>query len=380
MQAIERSDVQYTPGLFRHLDQCLHCSSCEAMCPSRVPFSRLMDTARVAIEPHRKRSLANNTLRRTALRLVASPAWTRTLAVLLTIHQKLGLQRLIDQAPGLPAAVKRLNRLLPMRQIDSPAERAPIMERRGVVNLFVGCAGYLFDRQTLNAAQRLLEGLGYQVVVPAQQGCCGALHQHNGDPATAARLMERNRMAFSANDHPIVVTASGCAAHLTDARLACRHGPADHFAQRVTDIVHFLHFRRGAELRFQPLEETVAVHIPCTHRNVLGQHQDTLDILKRIPGIETLLINPDGGCCGAAGSFMITQAELSERLRRPLIDTLVHSGVRLLLTTNIGCALQLRAGLKERGLGIDVQHPVVLLDRLLQPGLPTPLTTKDTKE
>jgi glycolate oxidase iron-sulfur subunit len=285
---------------------------------------------------------------------------------MLRIHQKLGLQWLIGQAPVLPTAVRRLNNLLPMVQIGSPAPRRPATERRGVVNLFRGCAGSLFDQQTLDASQRLLEGLGYQVKVPAGQGCCGALHQHNGDPATAALLADRNRTSFAVNNDPILPTASGCTAHLRDYQHLYENKPADGFTERVNDILHFLRRQARPEVQFQPFDETVAVHIPCTHRNVLKQHQDILDILGWIPGIEPHVINPNGGCCGAAGSYMLTQPALSERLRAPLIDTLVHSGATTLLTTNIGCAIQLQAGLKEHAVAIEVLHPVVLLERLLQ--------------
>jgi glycolate oxidase iron-sulfur subunit len=325
-----------------------------------------MDTARVTIEAQRHRSLANRMVRRMGLQLVASPAWTKILATTLKLHQKLGLQWLIGKTPGLPAAIKRLHRLLPTAQSINPAARRSVMERRGAVNLFRGCAGSLFDQQTLNAAQRLLESLGYQVNVPEQQGCCGALHQHNGDPATAARLADENRKAFSTNNDPILLTASGCTAHLTRYKSLYENGQTNSFAERISDILHFLRPQNRAKVQFQPLEQTVAVYIPCTHRNVLGQQQDILDILRWIPGIEPLVINPNGGCCGAAGSYMLSQPELSERLREPLIDTLVQSGARLLLTTNIGCAIQLQAGLKERGVAIEVLHPVVLLDRLLK--------------
>ncbi len=365
MQAIEQPDAQYSAGLFRHLDQCLQCGACEAMCPSRVPFGRLMDTARVTIEARRHRSLANRMVRRMGLQLVASPAWTKILATTLKLYQKLGLHWLIGKTPALPAAIKRLHRLLPTAQSVNPAARRSVMERRGAVNLFRGCAGSLFDQQTLNAAQRLLESLGYRVNVPEQQGCCGALHQHNGDPAAAARLADVNRKAFSTNNDPILPTASGCTAHLTKYKSQYENGQTNSLAERVNDILHFLRRQNRAKVQFQSLEETVAVYIPCTHRNVLGQQQDILDILRWIPGIEPLVINPNGGCCGAAGSYMLSQPELSERLREPLIDTLVQSGARLLLTTNIGCAIQLQAGLRERGVAIDVLHPVVLLDRLL---------------
>ncbi|MEN8802785.1 MAG: (Fe-S)-binding protein [Thiogranum sp.] len=366
MQAIDQPDAQYTAGFFRHLDQCLHCGACEAMCPSRVPFGRLMDTARAAIEPHRKRSPANRVLRRMALHCIASPAWTKALAIAIRTYQRLGLQWLVAKAPCLPVIVKHLNRLLPtVLESDNPSARKHVTEQRGVVNLFRGCAGSLFDQQSLNAAQRLLESLGYRVNVPPQQGCCGALHQHNGDPDTAARLADGNWRAFSANSGPVLVTASGCTAHLSGYNNLYENEPANAFAERVNDIAHFLCRQNRANVQFRPLEETVAVYIPCTHRNALRQQQDILDILSWIPGIEPLVINPQGGCCGAAGSYMLSQPELSGRLREPLMDTLVQCGARLLLTTNIGCAIQLQAGLKERRVAIDILHPVVLLDRLL---------------
>jgi glycolate oxidase iron-sulfur subunit len=368
MQAIDQHQAHYTAGLFRHLDQCLLCGSCEAMCPSGVPFGRLMDAARAAVEPHRKRPTAKRVLRRLALHALASRSWTSILSTTVRLHQRLGLQRLIDRTPGVSLAVKRLNRLIPAPADDASVapESSPVRAQRGRVNLFRGCAGTLFDQSTLNAAQRLLESLGYRVNVPERQGCCGALHQHNGDPAAAARLAKANQTAFGTNGDPILVTASGCAAHLTAYGGIYGHQEAEGVAQRVEDILHFLKRDGGHQLRFRRFAEKLAVYIPCTHRNVLRQQQDILDILSWIPGAEAHVVNPDGGCCGAAGSYMLSQSELAERLRRPLIEAIAQAQVRLLLTANIGCAIHLQAGLRERGLAIEVLHPVVLLDRLYQ--------------
>jgi glycolate oxidase iron-sulfur subunit len=368
MQAIDQHDAQYTAGLFRHLDQCLLCGSCEAMCPSGVPFGRLMDAARAIVEPHRKRPTANRLLRRLALQALASRRWTSILSTTARFHQRLGLQRLVDRTPGLSPAVKRLSRLIPApaHQGSVVPESSPVPAQRGRVNLFRGCAGTLFDQRTLNAAQRLLESLGYRVNIPARQGCCGALHQHNGDPAAAARLAEANQMAFGTNSDPILVTASGCAAHLTAYGGIYGRQAAEDFAQRTEDILHFLKREGRQELRFKRFAEKLAVYIPCTHRNVLRQQQDILDVLSWIPGAQAYVVNPNGGCCGAAGSYMLTQTELAERLRRPLIEVIDQAEARLLLTTNIGCAIHLQAGLRERGLAIEVLHPVALLDRLQQ--------------
>ncbi|HFD80794.1 MAG TPA: (Fe-S)-binding protein [Gammaproteobacteria bacterium] len=359
MQGIARSEA-ITPGLFVHIDRCLQCGACEAMCPSRVPFTRLMDATRTRLEPARKRSVLGRLGRRLGLGLVASPRRTALLGRSLRLYQRLGLQRLAGALP-LPATLRRLNRLLPEPTGNSPSPAVATGEEGEEVTLFRGCAGSLFDHQTLEAAQQLLQRLGYRVRIPEGQGCCGALHQHNGDPAGAERLATANRRAFGNDDAPVLVTSSACAAQLHDYGELCEQPDATAFANRVNEILHFLANR---ELPLAPLPETrVALLVPCSHRNQLKQAQDIPALLGRIPGLEVLTVNPDGGCCGAAGSYMLTEPEFSGRLRDGMVERVAASSARILVTTNIGCSLQLRSGLKERGLDIEVLHPVVLLLR-----------------
>ena len=363
MQAMDSPDVSWSPGLFRYLDRCLECRACEAMCPSKVPFGQLMDSARTRLEAQRQRSLPGRWLRAAGLAMLTSPARLKLLGLGLGLYQRLGLQDLVTRLPGLPPGLRRLNRLLPARHAAAAAPLQETAETRGTVELFRGCIASLIDAHTLAAARRLLQQLGYRVDVPARQGCCGALHQHNGDPRTAARLAEDNRIAFGDSNHPILVTASGCAAQLLD--YGTLYGETG-VSQRVSDILHFLLAHERTALQFSPLPQTVAVHVPCSHRNVLGQAQDILAILDWIPGLRPLPLNPQGGCCGAAGSYLLSQPEVADQLRDDMLEPLAASGARLLVTSNIGCSLHLQAGLKEKGLDIAVLHPVVLLARQLQ--------------
>lgn len=365
MQAIELPDPQWSPGLFRHLDQCLHCGACEAMCPSGVPFGRLMDHARSAIEPHRQRPLPGRVLRRMGLWLIESPGRIGSLAMPLKIYQRLGLQWLIDKTPALPAGVKRWNRFIPPPGCGTRRAVNATIKQRGAVNLFQGCVGGLFDQRTLSAARDLLAQLGYKVNTPRQQACCGALHQHNGELHRAARLADANLQGFAADDNPILVTASGCAAHLAAYAALYADQPAGRLGRRVDEILHFLATQDLGNTRFSPYPERVAVYTPCTHRNILKQEQDILAVLSWIPDLDVVQINPAGGCCGAAGSYMLNQATLSDRLSAPLLEEIARSGARLVLTTNIGCAIQLKAGLTARAAEIEVLHPVTLLEQQL---------------
>ena len=363
MQAMDSPDVSWSPGLFRYLDRCLECRACEAMCPSKVPFGQLMDTARRRLEPHRQRSLPGRWLRAAGLAMLTSPARLKLFGLALRVYRQLGLQRLITRLPGLPQGLRRLNRLLPAGHSAAAVPTQFAAETRGTVDLFRGCVAGLVDPHTLAAAQRLLQQLGYRVNVPARQGCCGALHQHNGAPRAAARLAESNRTAFGDSNHPILVTASGCAAQLLE--YGTLYGETG-VSQRVSDILHFLLAHERTALQFAPLPQTVAVHVPCSHRNVLGQGQDIIDILDWIPQLRPVPLNPQGGCCGAAGSYLLSQPEVADQLRDDMLEPLARSNTRLLVTSNIGCFMHLQAGLKEKGLDIEVVHPVVLLARQLQ--------------
>lgn len=372
MQALGNDDLQWSPGLFRHLDRCLQCGACEAMCPSGVPFGQLMDNARTIIEPRRKRSLLNRVMHNIGLHLVASPAGLRIMGKLLWSFQKTGLQSLLDRSPALPETARRLSRLLPVLQSAGTATAVNGITRgQGEISLFCGCTGAVFDQQTLGAAEHLLQRLGYRVAVPAAHHCCGALHQHNGAPLTARRLANANLKAFSGNNNPILSTASGCTAHLLGYKALYADQPSARFAERVSDIMHFLLESGRGNMQFSKSQHKVAVYMPCTHRNSLKQQQDVMDVLAWIPDLESVLINPDGGCCGAAGSYMLSEPELSERLCKQAVELILESNAGLLLTTNIGCSIQLQAALKQRAIAIEVLHPVVLLRRLLQHQFPS---------
>lgn len=359
MQLLDQPDSSWSPALFRHLDQCLLCHACEAMCPSQVPYDRLMDTARERLQTHRQQTVSHRLARGAGLGLLTSRNGRRVAAVALNGARLLGPERLA-RLPGVPPSAARLLRLIPP-SVLSPQQSTggPSPHARGNVYLFRGCTGKLLDRTTEAATERLLHRLGYRVLSPPAQGCCGALHQHNGDPQHARQLAQGNVATFAASSDPIVSFASGCAAHLRGYGASGVGG--EHFAGRVSDIVTFLATGHAGALQFGSTPEKIALYVPCTQRNQLGQSA-LMEVLRWIPGLQLEIINPEGGCCGAAGSYMMTQAETADRLGDAVAERVIASGVSRLLTTNIGCSLHLGARLRQRGVTIEITHPVTLLD------------------
>jgi len=222
------------------------------------------------------------------------------------------------------------------------------------------------------AALRVLNRLGLAVHIPPRQVCCGAMYQHNGEVAAARRMASRNLLAFSAQPaQPILTTASGCADHLraySGLDGIAEPGQAAQFAGRVTDISRFLcHSAWPEELALEPLPLKVAVHDPCSLRNGLGQAEGPYELLRKIPGIRLYALGGNSLCCGAAGTYLLQQAEMSAVLGARKIEALRRDPPDLLVTSNPGCALQLAAGIRAAGLDIEVLHPVQLLDRQMRP-------------
>ncbi len=356
-----------SPGLLTHIDRCLSCGACEAMCPSKVPFGALMDTTRARLAPQHHNSFVDRVLSLVGTGLLTSPRALRMAGPLMGGYRRLGLPVLLGKLPGTAG---RLNRFLRGRTdpgtAPAPSTLPQHPEETGTrLHLFPGCTGHALDQQTLDDAQHLLLALGFDAVTSRATACCGALHQHTGHPDTADSLATHNRAALN-DDAAVISIASGCAAHLQNYDSLHTVDTSPPFSTRVSEIMAFLARQDSASLDFVPCEHPVGVYIPCTQRNALHQSQAIFDVLNWIPGLETRHINPQGGCCGAAGSYMLTQPEFSDLLGDKVAEQVIGGDVRTLLTTNIGCSIQLQARLHEQGARVDVIHPVSLLRRQLR--------------
>lgn len=350
MQGLAAGPLNATPALTGHLDRCLSCRACEPVCPAQVPYGRLIDAMRYELRSRGHRDHWRARLLRWA---APRPALWRTAGWLTRLVQRLGLGRLFPQLPRLPAPGYR----------RGGAQASP-GETQDRVSLFLGCAADPFDARVQQAALTLLARLGLAVELPAAQTCCGALHWHAGDRTKAQQLARTNLAAFAAH-HPVLSTATGCGAHLREYGEVCG-GDGRALAARVRDINGFLAaFDWPANVVFAPCPETVAVHLPCTQRNVLREPNSVFQLLQRIPELTVQpLLHRD--CCGAAGGYLLDQPATAQRLAAATVAVIRHSGARILLSANFGCAMHLRAACLREGLAIEVLHPLELLARQLQ--------------
>lgn len=364
IQAVARGELKPTPELVGHVDHCLLCRSCEAVCPAYVPYSRIIDRFRQETRGIGKGlagRLRSATLRQAltgpASRLLEAPAAValRNRALAGGIPRLVGLGGIADGIPQAPRA-------------PNPRGTHPAGDGTRSAALFLGCTANLLDAATVGAAIRLMNRLGVTVQVPESQTCCGALHWHGGERTAAVELMAENLAAFEGTEGEAVVSfASGCAAMLRDYREVLASPEAERFAGRIRDISQFLaELPWPAELELRPLPAVVALHAPCTLRNVLRADGYAQRLLQRIPELEIAPLPTQASCCGAAGSYMLEHPQMAGALRDDLLDRVLAVRPACLVTSNPGCAMHLRAGLQQRGRAdIEVLHPVVLLARQL---------------
>jgi glycolate oxidase iron-sulfur subunit len=335
MQGLARGQLQPdNPTLRNHLQGCLGCRSCEVVCPARVPFGALIDRTREILAGRsgwasrlRERlfgPIRTLALRRRGVRRMGALAarMARGLGIRHTLRRSTRLGRMLRHtAPSLVAAP-----LLP----------APTSGRPVDVRLFTGCMDAFFTGPDVAAAIDLLHGLGLHVDAPVGQVCCGAIDQHLGRPVQATALLRENARAFSSEDTPIIVLDSGCEAQLREHADA---GWRDH----VTSLTGYLSQLPLEAFAWRENPIRIALHLPCTLRNVNHETAAITELFRRLPGIEVVAAVPPHNCCGAAGTAMLTQPEIADALGRETLEALQGHGADVIVSPNVGCSVHLRA-------------------------------------
>jgi len=373
MRAVADGRLEMGPGVRGHLELCLDCRACESACPSGVQYGKIIEPFKIALESTATGGQKTSILMRIILhhlfpyparvKLALAPARLLQRLGLLDWAERVGLVRL------LPPTLRRMQAMLPKLS----RSRGPLPEilpaigpKRARVALFTGCVADAMFPGTNAATARVLQQNGCEVVVPRSQVCCGAIHYHSGVEGPALDLAERNIAAFdAAGVDAIIVNAAGCGAMLKDyahVLPAELHEQATRFVSKVKDISEFL-------MALGPVPPRTAVPLKITYHDAChlchGQQirSQPRALLAMIKGIEVVPLEESEICCGAAGTYNLTQPEMSERLGRRKLDHIEATRAQMVVTGNVGCILQIARQIKERGRPIKVAHPIDLLDR-----------------
>jgi glycolate oxidase iron-sulfur subunit len=392
MRALERGELgPEDDALVQHLDACLGCLGCEPVCPSGVGYGRGIQTAREQLFATRRLSplaaLVLAVFRReglwrplfTAARLLRATGVPRLLAGRSRTGFGMGMlaateplsptdtvipseARVLLTPAAEPGSARSLASLGVTGQGSSPSLRPSASPSSATVALVRGCVmDALFDH-VHDATVRTLEANGYRVIEPAGQACCGALHEHAGDRASAEALARLNVAALTNSADYIVVNSAGCGALLKEYGHLLGTEAAAALAARVRDVSELL--AQAGPRPGGPLPLDVAYDAPCHLQHAQRVQAAPLAVLGAIPSLRLRLLPSSDKCCGSAGIYSIVRPAMA----RAVLDLKIESFAGadplpdIVATGNPGCLMQIGAGLRAAGLPIRVAHPVELLD------------------
>jgi glycolate oxidase iron-sulfur subunit len=391
MKVVSEKQIGLESEVFQEqMYQCLNCRACEAVCPSGVEYGTILEKSRAQIEQ------ARDTIGDEGTTLLAPRPWWqqmlrqavfdslflhmpvfRAFSGAMKLYQRSGAQWIARQSGLLQQmGMQDMEAMLPPMSQTFTTPLGQIYRAEGThrytVALLTGCIMSTAFAHVHAATIRVLQKNGCEVLIPPDQGCCGALHIHSGLMEGGRELARRNIEAFEGlGIDAIIVNAAGCGSTLKEYGELLEEDPLWHeraadFAARVKDVHEFLagiEFNRDA---LGPLPIRVTYQEPCHLAHAQRITAQPRDLLKAIPSLELHEMPESALCCGSAGVYNITQPEMAMQLGTRKVRNALKTSTQVIATANPGCALQLVNELRRQGEDVQVRYIVELLDESYQ--------------
>jgi glycolate oxidase iron-sulfur subunit len=387
MKGVHEGAIALDESVIPHFDRCLGCMACVTACPSGVRYDLLIEETRAKIEDEHKREPLDRGFRELVFALFPHPERLKRLAPLLYLFRKSGLQRLAQRgglSNLLPKRLRQLEELTPplefsQLRVPLPVHTPARAARRGTVALIAGCVQRVFFPNVNASTIRVLAAEGFDVVVPRDQGCCGALSLHAGRAAESADFGRALLDRFAPAEDPraldgyeaIIINAAGCGSTLKQYDTLFAGDPvygarAAAFTAKIRDVNEFLAgIESIAPRKRAPIR--VAYHDACHLAHAQRIRDEPRALLCSIPGLELVEIPQGEQCCGSAGVYNLLEPDSAAEIGERKVDNILSVAPQLLASANPGCTLQIRSLLARRGIDLPAAHPIEILDVAISP-------------
>jgi len=371
MRGLAEGTIDLTEKIRGHLDLCLDCRGCETACPSGVVYHELIEETRAKLAAGQALSVQGRFMRWIFFNIFIHPLRLKMMLVPARIMQKIGVYRLMRMTGIfnlLPMQLRKMEQMLPDRGRLWPKDLPYITNsdgpRKATVGFFSGCIGSVMFDEVNRKAVELLAACGAEIIVSRAQGCCGAIHHHSGEHHPAIGMAKENIEAFEGVDY-IATNIAGCGAMLREYDHLLRDDPewaarAVKFVARVRDISEVLQQLGLPEVKHS-VHLTVTYHDACHLAHAQKVTQPPRDLLSQVPGLKLVPLHENDMCCGAAGTYNLTQPEMATNLADRKLNNITATGARICATGNVGCAMHLQGQARTTGRPIKMLHPVEIL-------------------
>lgn len=375
MKAVNEGRIGITDSVISHWDLCIQCRACEVACPSGVPYGNLIEATMQQVANRRKPGIVSRTVASLALKQTLPNQGRLALLVGgMRLYQRSGLQKAVRKSGilnAIPGNLGELEGSMPQLPTEVFRARGQVYaaqgERKTRLALLSGCVMPLVNGPQMNAVVRVLTRNGCDVEITRGQACCGAINSHVGDLETARTLARRNIDAFLGSGVDAVVVASaGCGARMKEYAHLLRNDSryaekAQTFSAMVKDIHELL-----AALPIDPPKASLPYRVTyqdsCHLSNAQRITAPPRQLLRSIPGIEFVELPNASKCCGAGGTYTITEREFSMRVLDSKMRAVRQTGANIIATANPGCLMQLQYGAQREGMPLEVRYITDLLD------------------
>ena len=407
MRGVTEGLFEVTPAFAEHMDVCLACRACQTACPANLNFGQMVEAARAqALQTLPQKPLPRFLRWLVLKQLFPYPRRLTAAATMLKFYQRSGMQSLARKLHLIPPGLRDSEALLPrlpkrffatgriVTPTPNPSPEIRGGEKRGTVAFLAGCVMSTVYADTDAATVRVLARNGFEVVIPKNQTCCGALAIHAGERATAKEMAKRNIDAFLTPNPPtpfpptrgggegpgwgggglgeggyaaIIVNAAGCGVAEKEYKDLLEDDPdyadkARQFSNLVKDATEFL-AACDIEKPTREIRARVTYQDPCHLVHGQGIRAQPRALLTQIPGLQLIEMRDSDRCCGSAGIYNITHPDLSMQVLDEKMENVAATKPDIIVTANAGCLLQLQQGVRRAGLKAEVLHVMDLLDR-----------------
>lgn len=365
LNAALNNKIEFNKSFSKYLDLCLGCKSCYDFCPSGISAEEII----AAAKHHSYKINGAGFIKSFIIYNFNSDINFKLLKIALSVYRFIGLNiftnLFAELIKPLRNPVKIFNTLvkehIKYKKLTKVKNNLDIR-----VVYFPGCINEYVNSSVKNSIRIVLEKNGFNLNMP-EFSCCGIPARSAGDMESFIQLAKKNLEKIDSDIDYLITDCASCGsvwqlyADILDGELKEK---AQLLANKAVNINKFLTMFEIYIPENKSINKSVTYHDPCHLKRFQGISEEPRAILKLIPGIKFIEMSEADKCCGAAGTFCISNPEVSKAISVKKAENIAQTQADIISTSCPSCKIGIAQGLAEINKNIPGYQPVELLAQL----------------